>query len=528
MLKGLSAVMDAAAFPATDRKTLLALAQSQSKEDSDDLELGAPAAATYKSQSGGILDVLEDMKEKAEGQLSDIRKAESSSRHNFEMLKQSLEDQIAADSKDMSEEKSAKASAEEGKATAEGDLEITIKSLAQAKEELATAQSTCMTVAADHDATVAARAEELKVIAQAKQILTETSEGAVSQTYSLLQVVSRISSRADLAGAEVVTEVKRLAKQTHSAALAQLASRISAVMKYGSSNGDDVFSKVKGLISDMIAKLEAEAESEATEKAYCDEEMAKTEAKKSELNSDISKMTAKIDQAAAKSASLKEEVSTLQNELAKMAKEQAEMDKIRMESNSDYQIAKQDLTLGLTGVRKALGVLREYYGAAAAAAMLQQPAMPEKHSASGGAGGSIIGILEVVESDFATNLAKEEAEEADAAADYEKMSQENKVTKAMKEQDVKYKTQESKSLDKTIAEISADRETSNTELSAVLEYDGHIKDRCIAKPETYESRKGRREAEIKGLKEALSILEDETAFVQRRKHGLRMRGSLSL
>jgi len=528
LIQGLSAILDAAAFPATDRKKLLALAQSQSKDESDDLELGAPAAASYKSHSGGILDVLEDMKEKAEGQLSDIRKAESSSSHNFKMLQQSLEDQIAADSKDMSEEKSAKASAEEGKATAEGDLEITIKSLAQAKEELAEAQQTCMQVAADHTATVAARAEELKVIAQAKTILQETSEGAVSQSYSLLQVVSGLQTRADLKGIEVVTSVKRLAKQTHSSALAQLASRISAVMKYGSSNGDDVFAKVKGLISDMIAKLEAEAESEATEKAYCDEEMAKTEAKKSELNSDISKMTAKIDQAAAKSASLKEEVSTLQNELAKMAKEQAEMDKIRMESNSDYQIAKQDLTLGLTGVRKALGVLREYYGAAAAAAMLQQPAMPEKHSASGGAGGSIIGILEVVESDFATNLAKEEAEEADAAADYEKMSQENKVTKAMKEQDVKYKTQESKSLDKTIAEISADRENSNTELSAVLEYDSRIKDRCIAKPETYESRKGRREAEIKGLKEALSILEDETAFVQRRKHGLRMRGSLSL
>ena len=36
-----------------------------------------PAAATYKSHSGGILDVLEDMKEKAEGQLSELRKAEA-------------------------------------------------------------------------------------------------------------------------------------------------------------------------------------------------------------------------------------------------------------------------------------------------------------------------------------------------------------------------------------------------------------------------------------------------------------------
>merc|ERR1719253_1611935 len=115
--------------------------------------------------------------------------------------------------------------------------------------------------------------------------------------------------------------------------------------------------------------------------------------------------------------------------------------------------------------------------------MIQQPEPPVKHSKSTGAGSSIIGILEVCESDFATNLAKEETEEADSAADYEKMTQENEITKTTKEQDVKYKTQESKSLDTTIAELSADRETANTELSAVLEYYDKLKERCIAKPE---------------------------------------------
>merc|ERR1719335_1535951 len=152
--------------------------------------------------------------------------------------------------------------------------------------------------------------------------------------------------------------------------------------------------------------------------------------------------------------------------------------------------------------------------------VMEQPAAPVQHSKSSGAGGSIVEILEVVESDFAKNLAAEETQEADAAAEYERTTQENKVTKAIKEQDIKYKTQEFKGLDKEVAELSSDRETSSTELSAVMDYDGKIKERCIAKPETYEERKDRREAEISGLKEALSILNGQ-ALVQRRKNGFR-------
>merc|ERR1719446_1278101 len=161
-------------------------------------------------------------------------------------------------------------------------------------------------------------------------------------------------------------------------------------------------------------------------------------------------------------------------------------------------------------------------------AFMQQPAPPQAHAKSSGAGGSIINILEVCESDFANNLAKEETQEADAVATYESTTQENKVTKTTKEQDAKYKTQEATALDKEITELSGDRDTSNTELSAVMEYYGKIKERCIAKPETYEERKARREAEISGLKEALSILESEAAFVQRKHHmrGARMQTAL--
>merc|ERR1719324_1846667 len=532
LLKSLSAVVDAAAFSISDRDHLMALVQDKQGSDDED-DLGAPSVSAYKSHSSNIVDVLDDLKEKAEEELADLRKAEASTKHNYQMLKQSLEDQIAADTKDMDEEKAAKAAADETKATAVGDLEETTKYLANSKEVLETTGTTCMTVAADHEATMKGRQEELTAIATAKKILTETSSGAVGQTYSFLQSVqmsgSSLHSRTDLANAEIINLVKKLAREQHSAALAQLASRISAVIKYGASSGEDPFVKIRGLIADMITKLEKEAQSEASEKAYCDEEMAKTEAKKEELNYEISKLTAKLDKAAAKSASLKDSVKTLQKELAELAKSTAEMDKIRREENAAYTQAKEDLSLGLSGVRKALSVLRDYYGSASASAsmlqngmdleaVMQQPAMPVKHSKASGAGGSIVDILEVVESDFAKNLAAEETQEADAAAEYEKQTQENKITKTLKEQDVKYQTAEFKSLDKTVSELSSDRETTNTELSAVLEYDGKLKERCIAKPETYEERKRRREAEISGLKEALSILNGE-ALVQRKKRG---------
>merc|ERR1719469_1121332 len=239
--QALSAIVDAAGFPGGDKNRLSALIQSEQGSDDDDALLGAPAAAVYKSKSGGIVDVLVDINEKAESELGDLRKAEGNAKHNFNMLKQSLEDSMTADNTDLSQEKSALAAAQEGKATAEGDLSVTSKDLASSKTELATASSTCMQVAADHEATVAARKEELAVIAKAKKILEETASGASGETYSFLQ----ISSRADLRNNEVVTLVKNLARKQHSAALAQLASRITAVVKYGATAGEDPFSKIK-------------------------------------------------------------------------------------------------------------------------------------------------------------------------------------------------------------------------------------------------------------------------------------------
>ena len=79
---------------------------------------------------------------------------------------------------------------------------------------------------------------------------------------------------------------------------------------------------------------------------------------------------------------------------------------------------------------------------------------------------------------------------------------------------MKYKSRESDSLDSAVAEANTDRSGVQEELDAVMEYLAKTKDRCVAKAETYEERKGRREAELSGLKDALQILDNQAAFIQ--------------
>merc|ERR1719217_1595825 len=299
----------------------------------------------------------------------------------------------------------------------------------------------CMEKATDHEITVKGRAEELAALAKAKKIIQQMTAGAVSQTYSFLQ--TSLTTRADLAKFEVVELVKKLAKEQQSPALAQLASRLSAVIRYGATSGDDPFAKVKGLITDMITKLMNEAAAEASEKGYCDEEMAKTKAKKEELTDDIEKLTSKIDSDSSASERLKAEVKDLQKALAELADSQAEMDKVREETHAAFVTAKEDLEQGIAGVQGALEVLRNYYQAEEGSFM-QQPAAPEKHEKSSGAGGSIIDILEVAESDFTKNLAEEETEEAAAQEEYDKTTQDNKINRATMEQEYDKTTQDNK------------------------------------------------------------------------------------
>merc|ERR1712161_111472 len=267
----------------------------------------------------------------------------------------------------------------------------------------------------------------------------------------------------------------------------------------------DSFEKVTGLISAMIARLEKEAGADATKKAFCDKELAESNEKKSDKTDEIEKISTRIDRAAATSAQLKSEVAALQNELSKLAKTQAAMDKLRQEQKTTYEADKAELEKGIAGVQQALQILNEYYAKE-----------DKSHDAADGAASGIISLLEVVEADFTKSLAQSTADEQSAAASYVSTTKENEIDRTAKEQAVKYKTQESKALDKTSAELTSDRTGVQAELDAVSEYLSKIEEQCIAKAESYADRAARFASEIAGLKEALQILESETALVQQK------------
>merc|ERR1719171_3469069 len=150
--------------------------------------MGAPAASVYEGHSDGIIGTLEGLTEKAEGQLDTARKTETSALQNYQMLKQSLTDEIEFANKDMDKAKKSLAESQEKKAGAEGDLTVTQKDLDEDIQTKSTLHQDCMTAAEEFEAETKSRGEELTALATAKKVIKEATGGAAGQSYSFVQV----------------------------------------------------------------------------------------------------------------------------------------------------------------------------------------------------------------------------------------------------------------------------------------------------------------------------------------------------
>jgi len=489
-----SVLVQASALNTADATKLTAFVQSSS--DDDDSESGV-----YESHSGGIVDTLQSLLDRAEEQLDSARKQERAAGQTFAKLKQSLEDSIKYANKDLSDAKTSLATSQEAKATADGDLAVTQKDLNEDISTLSGLHHTCLTTSQDYEVETNSRSEELKALATAKGALQKV--GAAS----FLQI-----SSSDEPPKLAVHFVRNLARKQKDQSLAQLASRMESALRLSSSVGSDPFAKVKALLSGMLTKLEDEAVADASHKAYCDKELAETRQKKAEKSTEVDGLSTKIEQKSSASAKLKEEVSTLQEELSKVSTVQYKLNTLRQKENADYVTNKAETEQNLEGVKFALKVLRDYYSNNDQAA----------HNSQEGAASGVIAMLETVESDLSKNLFQMERVEEDAVAEFEAATQNFAVRKTSKNQDVKYKIKEHTGIDKAVSEHTTDREGVQTELDATDEALRKLEEMCIAKPEPYADRVARREAEISGLKDALGVLESESAFVQRSAKHLRV------
>jgi cell division septum initiation protein DivIVA len=302
----------------------------------------------------------------------------------------------------------------------------------------------------------------------------------------------------------VAEYLQRQARHLNSRVLSALAVRVS----------DDPFVKVKKLIKDLIVRLMEEANEEAEHKGWCDTELASNEQTRKEKTAAVETLHAEIDELQASLAKLTEEISELTAAVAELDAAMAKATELRQEEKATNEATIKDAGEAQTAVAQALTVLKEFYEKAGeATALLQGKRQPEifdsPYKGMNAEGGGVVGMLEVIESDFARLEAETTAAEATAQKEYDAFMTDSKVDKAQKTTDIEHKTAKKQDEEQALVMKNTDLEGTQKELDAALAYFDKLKPSCVDSGVSYDDRVARRKEEIESLQEALRILNGE-------------------
>merc|ERR1719335_1660135 len=257
------------------------------------------------------------------------------------------------------------------------------------------------------------------------------------------------------------------------------------------------------MIRDMIAKLMEEANEEAEHKGFCDTEMGtnkNTRDEKSEkveeLNAEIEKLSADIAKLAEESAALADQISEIDASVAKATAE-------RNEESAKNKAVIADAKVAGEATAQALTVLKEFYDKAAGG-FIQEP-----YKGMGGSAGGVVGMLEVIQSDFVRLETETTSAEDKAAKAFTQFSRDSSKDKAVKEMDLKHKTSTKQEKESELANAKKDLKGTQEELDAALAYFEKLKPSCVDAGQSYEERVAERKAEIESLQDAFKILNGE-------------------
>merc|ERR1719392_282894 len=190
---------------------------------------------------------------------------------------------------------------------------------------------------------------------------------------------------------------------------------------------------------------------------------------------------------------------------------------MRQEEKATNMVTIKDAQEAQTAVAQALTVLKEFYSKAGEATALvqqkQQPVAPEifdsPYTGMQSENGGVVGMLEVIQSDFARLESETEAAEASAQKEYDAFMTDSEVDKAAKVADIEHKTAKKQDQEQTLASKNEDVVDTQKELDAALAYFDKLKPSCVDAGVSFEDRVSRRKEEIQSLQEALKILNGE-------------------
>jgi len=496
-------------IPDEAKKTIDAFLAQDPQEG---LAVSAPEAYGYEFQSHGIIEMLEKLLDKFIAERTQLEKEEMNTKHAYDMLMQDLTAQIAQATQDREEKANTKAKKLEAKATAEGDLADTTATRDADQKYLDDLTAVCATKAADFASRQQLRAEELVAIEKAIEIISDVAVSGSADKYlpTLLQVSSSslAALRSDLSSATRVTLVAYLRKQGR-----ELDSRVLSALADRAS--EDPFRKVKKMIKDLIVRLMEEANEEAEHKGWCDTELSTNEQTRKEKTEAVETLHAEIDELEASIQKLTEEITALTEAVAELDAAMAKATKLRQAEKAENTQTMEDAAVAQTAVAQAITVLKDFYAKAgdATALLQQQPVAPEifdrPYKGLQAENGGVVGMLEVIESDFARLEAETRAAEATAQKEYDTFMTDSKVDKAAKVKDIEHKTAKRQDEEQALTVKREDLEGTQKELDAALAYFDKLKPSCVDAGVSYESRVSRRQEEIESLQEALKILNGE-------------------
>lgn len=457
---------------------------------------GRQQPKTYESSSGGVIDMVKKLGDKFKEEKAAIEKEEAKKQFASDMIVQGLTDSIERATTSQNEKTAAKAGREKDKAEADGNLEDTKLTKAEDEKMLTDLNSECESKTVEYEKEQTMRGGEITAISKAIEIMSSDKvSGGTQHLPSLVQDgVSLSQFRTELRSelqSRVAVFLKDRAQRTGSRVLSLLAIKTS----------EDPFKKVTKMIRDMIAKLMEEANEEAEHKGFCDTEMGQNKNTRDEKSSKVETLTATIEQLTADISKLAEEATVLTEAIAAndaaMAKATAE----RTQESEQNRAIIADAQVAGEATAQALAVLKDFYAMKEGAAFFLQT------STEGAAG--VVGMLEVIQSDFVRLETETTSGEDKAAKAFTEFSRDSSKDKAMKNMDLEHKVAAKTEKESELADAKKDLKGNQEELDAALAYFEKLKPSCVDAGQSYEERVAQRKAEIESLQDAMKILSGE-------------------